>query len=231
MATDIEESDTDDHERPAPPKRQCTRLVKVNETIWDMEKSLNENEETVQEEENVEYDDAERHAREKLKRWQACQVAKGYVDNTINKVLENYIMGTPTYSLEESRFQLFRENDMEDTAVMMAIRNHGLVQTTGLVSQSDAFYSDKAPGYWTNNEYTDIQCSCPSNYIQVGSSVATTSTDSLRFDDSKDTDEYSGFDWDLDKIDENNQQENFLERAVAEAIKKKGLSALSVDYG
>ena len=38
-------------------------------------------------------------------------------------------------------------------------------------------------------------------------------------------------DWDLDKIDENDQQENFLERAVAEAIKKKGLSALSVDYG
>lgn len=36
MATDIEESDTDDHERPAPPKRQCTRLVKVNETMWDM---------------------------------------------------------------------------------------------------------------------------------------------------------------------------------------------------
>lgn len=35
MATDIEESDTDDHERPAPPKRQCTRL-KGNETIWDM---------------------------------------------------------------------------------------------------------------------------------------------------------------------------------------------------
>lgn len=35
MATDIEESDTDDHERPAPPKRQCTRL-KATETIWDM---------------------------------------------------------------------------------------------------------------------------------------------------------------------------------------------------
>lgn len=231
MATDIEESDTDDHERPAPPKRQCTRLVKVNETIWDMEQSLNENEETIQDTENVEYDDAERHAREKLKRWQACQVAKGYVDNTINKVLEHYLMRTSTYSLEESRFQLFRENDMEDTAVMMAIRNHGLVQTTGLVSQSDAFSSDKAPGYWTNNEYTDVQCSCPSNYIQVASSVATTSTDSLRFDDSKDIDEYGGFDRDLDKIDENNQQENFLERAVAEAIKKKGLSALSVDYG
>ncbi|KAK9301780.1 hypothetical protein QLX08_005981 [Tetragonisca angustula] len=210
MATDIEESDTDDHERPAPPKRQCTRL-KVSETIWDMEKSSVGKEETVQETENVEYDDAERQAREKLKRWQACQVAKGYVDNTINKVLENYIMVTSSsYSLEESRFQLFRGNDMEDTAVLMAIRNHGLVQSAGLVSQSNAFYSDKAPGYWTNT---------------------TTSASSLRLNDSKSEEDYNRFDWDLDKIDESDQQENFLERAVAEAIKKKGLSALSVDYG
>lgn len=235
MATDIEESDTDDHERPAPPKRQCTRL-KGNETIWDMEKNSVGKEEMVQETENVEYDDAERQAREKLKRWQACQVAKGYVDNTINVVLENYIMVTSSsYSVEESRFQLFRGNDMEDTAVMMAIRNHGLVQSAGLVSQSSAFYSDKAPGYWTNNEYTDVHCSCPSNRIQnVGNfenSVATTSANSLRLNDSKSTEEYNRLDWDLDKIDENDQQENFLERAVAEAIKKKGLSALSVDYG
>lgn len=235
MATDIEESDTDDHERPAPPKRQCTRH-KGNETIWDMEKNSVGKEGMVQETENVVYDDAERQAREKLKRWQACQVAKGYVDNTINVVLENYIMVTSSsYSVEESRFQLFRGNDMEDTAVMMAIRNHGLVQSAGLVSQSSAFYSDKAPGYWTNNENTDVHCSCPSNRIQnVGNfenSVATTSANSLRLNDSKNTEEYNRLDWDLDKIDENDQQENFLERAVAEAIKKKGLSALSVDYG
>ncbi|KAK1117568.1 hypothetical protein K0M31_016598 [Melipona bicolor] len=235
MATDIEESDTDDHERPAPPKRQCTRL-KVSETIWDTEKSSVGKEETIQETENVEYDDAERQAREKLKRWQACQVAKGYVDNTINKVLENYIMVTSSsYSLEESRFQLFRGNDMEDTAVLMAIRNHGLVQSAGLVSQSNAFYSDKAPGYWTNSEYTDVQCSYPFNRTQNSesfeSSVATTSASSLRLNDSKGEEDYNRFDWDLDKIDESDQQENFLERAVAEAIKKKGLSALSVDYG
>ncbi|KOC61603.1 hypothetical protein WH47_05750 [Habropoda laboriosa] len=236
MATDIEESDTDDHERPAPPKRQCTRLVQAVETTWDMDKSSNEKEDMTQETENIEYDEVERLAREKLKRWQACQVAKGYVDNTINKVLENYIMGTSTsYSLEESRFQLFRGNDMEDTAVMMAIRNHGLVQSAEIVSQSSAFYSDKAPGYWTNNEYTNVHCSCPSNRIQgIGNfedSVATTSTDSLRLSNSKSSEEYNRLDWDLDTIDENDQQENFLERAVAEAIKKKGLSALSVDYG
>ncbi|XP_017876029.1 uncharacterized protein LOC108622584 [Ceratina calcarata] len=221
MATDIEESDTDDHERPAPPKRQCTRLLnKTNETIWDTEKSLNKQEEKTEETEDVEYDDAEKQAREKLKRWQACQVAKGYVDNTINIVLENYM-----YSLEESRFQLFGGNDMEDTAVMMAILNHGL--SAGIVSQSTACYS--APGYGTNK---NVRCSCPSNSVQGSfENVATTSSGSLRLNDSKTTEERTRLDWDLDKIDENDQQENILERAVAEAIKKKGLSALSVDYG
>ena len=152
--------------------------------------------EQIQETENVEYDDVEKQAREKLKRWQACQVAKGYVDNTINKVLENYIMGTSSsYSLEESRFQLFRGNDMEDTAVMMAIRNHGLVQSAELVSQSNAFYSDKAPGYWTNNEYTDLHCFYPANHKpdsgNFENSVATTSTNSLRLNDSKNAEEYN----------------------------------------
>ena len=236
MATDVEESDTDDRERPAPPKRQCTRLVNVTETFWETEKASGEREEGAQDGKNVEYDDAERHAREKLKRWQACQVAKGFVDNTINKIVENYIVGASSpYPLEESMFQLFGGNDMEDAAVMMAIRNHGLVQSTERVSQSSAFYSDKAPGYWTNNEYADVYCSCPSNHVQaVGgfeNSVATASTGSLRLADSADAEGRSANDWDLDKIDESDQQENFLERAVAEAIKKKGLSALSVDYG
>lgn len=35
MATDVEESDTDDHERPVPPKRQRTRCIKVDENYWE----------------------------------------------------------------------------------------------------------------------------------------------------------------------------------------------------
>lgn len=30
MATDIEESDTEDHERPGPPKRQCLKIININ---------------------------------------------------------------------------------------------------------------------------------------------------------------------------------------------------------
>lgn len=229
MATDVEESDTDDRERPAPPKRQCTRLVTYNDTFWDTVMQCS----AILNEKGIAYDDAEKQANEKLKKWQACQVAQGFIDNAVNKLLENCTSGIPTFDvLEESISQLFARNDMVDTAVTMAIRNHGLVQMNELIPQSSAFSSDKASGYWTN-EYTDIHCSCPSNQIKsvgnFGSSMATASTNSLKLNDSADTKRHNPYYWDLDKIDESDQQENFIERAVAEAIKKKGLSTLSVD--
>ncbi|KAK2579982.1 hypothetical protein KPH14_012242 [Odynerus spinipes] len=236
MATDVEESDTDDHERPAPPKRQRTRCIKVDENCWETDKQSNKSEEMIEEAENIEYDDVEKHAREKLKRWQACQVAKGFVDNTINRMLENYITAPSlSYSLEDSQFRLFRGNDMENTAVMMAIRNHGLVQSTELVSQPDTFYNNGIPNYWSNSDYTDVSCSCPSSHVQgagnFSNSIGASSASSLRLNDPLEPAQYNGSDWDADRTADNNQQEDFLERAVAEAIKKKGLSALSVDYG
>lgn len=236
MATDVEESDTFDHERPAPPKRQRTRCIKVDENCWEMGKQPNENGDAIQEAENIEYDDVEKHAREKLKRWQACQVTKGSVDNTINRMLENYITASSlSYSLEDSRFCLFGGNDMENTAVMMAIRNHGLVQSAELVSQPDTFYNNGIAHYWANNDYTNVSCSCPSSRMQdtgnFSNSLSASSTSSFRLNDTLETSQYSESDWDADRTADSNQQEDFLERAVAEAIKKKGLSALSVDYG
>ena len=41
---------------------------------------------------------------------------------------------------------------------------------------------------------------------------------------------YKTGDW-LDDAYDSDHQQDFLDRAVAEAIKKKGLSTLSVDYG
>ncbi|XP_043671571.1 uncharacterized protein LOC122630766 [Vespula pensylvanica] len=232
MATDVEESDTDDHERPVPPKRQRTRCIKVDENYWEMDKTSCNSKHTIQEAENVEHEDVER--REKLRRWQACQVAKGFVDNTINKMLENFIVPSESYSLGDPEFRVFRGNDMENTAVMMAIRNHGLVQSTELVSQSDTFYSNGIPGYWTNNDYTNVSC-CPSSHMQdagdFSNSIAASSANSLKLHDSLEIPRYNGSTWDVGKIADSDQQEDFLERAVAEAIKKKGLSALSVDYG
>ncbi|XP_076236083.1 uncharacterized protein LOC143180320 isoform X2 [Calliopsis andreniformis] len=236
MATDVEESDTDYRERPVSPKRQCTRLVNVNETLWDTEKSSCDKEEVVEDIKDIECDDAERLANEKLKKWQTYQAAKGCVDNAINIFRETCIKRANLLRrLEKYQLQLFRGNDMENTAVMMAIRNHGLIQSDKLISQSSALYRIKTPECLTNNKYTDTHFSCPSNQLKgvgsYGNSMATASTNSLRLNNSTDMNGHDTSDWDLDKIDESDQQENFLERAIAEAIKKKGLSAPSFDYG
>lgn len=155
---------------------------------------------------------------EKLKLWQAFQEEEGSMDNTINEVLAYYRMMHPPDPLEEessvgSRFHLsYRRNDMEDTAVTMAIRNHGLVQSADLALQ---------PPYC---KCIGVNCSFSSKcmyeledfpYGAVYSTVETGKCDAL----------------DADKVYECDQPEDFLERAVGEAIKKKGLSALSVDYG
>ncbi|XP_014487318.1 PREDICTED: uncharacterized protein LOC106751054 isoform X2 [Dinoponera quadriceps] len=217
MATDVEESDTD--ERPIPPKRQCTRLSKEQHTNVNMETDTLEN-----------YDEVERRAREKLKRWQAFQDAKGTMDNTVNKVLEDCNMMAALDCLEEDLtdglFHFFRENDMEDTAVMMAIRNYGLVQSVEPQSHDDKTRTD--------SDYIGVHCSFPSNRIQdikdLSAALPTTSSDPSRSSNSVEMERCNASNSDEDKIYDSDQPEDFLERAVAEAIKKKGLSALSVDY-
>lgn len=159
-------------------------------------------------------------------------MAKGFVDNTINKMLENFILPAESYSVEDPECRVFRGNDMENTAVMMAIRKHGLVQTADQGSQSDNFYNNETP--WTNNDNTNVSC-CPSSNAQdtedVSNSIAASSTNTSKSNDPPEEPQCNGSIWEAGKIADNDQQEDFLERAVAEAIKKKGLSALSVDYG
>lgn len=170
--------------------------------------------------ENIEYDEIiyQIQIEEKLKLWQAFQEEEGSMDNSINEVLAYYRMMHPPDPLEEdsigSRFHLsYRRNDMEDTAVTMAIRNHGLVQSAELALLQ--------PHYC---KCIGVDCSFSSKcmyeledfpYGTVYSNVETGRCNALE----------------ADKIYECDQPEDFLERAVGEAIKKKGLSALSVDYG
>ncbi|XP_015590309.1 uncharacterized protein LOC107265394 [Cephus cinctus] len=203
MATDVEESDTDEHERPAPSKRPRTRFLNSDH----FRSSDREQPSETQSSELSESEEAERRARDKLKKWQACQVARGFVDNTINQLLEIHTM-TPaaSYSLEDPRIRLFCGTEMEDTAVMMAIQNHGLVQSAELVQSAQSF------GCYQQ----DIRCFCPANRETIPSIVVGSVSNEPQLNEHQ---------------DESVQQHDFLERAVAEAIKKKGLSALSVEYG
>ncbi|XP_015182188.1 PREDICTED: uncharacterized protein LOC107069406 [Polistes dominula] len=227
MATDVEESDTDDHERPVPPKRQRTRCIKVDENYSDTDNhtTSDNSEHTIQDAENVELEDVKR--REKLRRWQACQVATGVVDNTINNMLEDLIPNE-SFSVEETEFRLLRESDMENTAVMMAIRNHGLVSSRELFPTPN---NRCRTAYWSNAHVSYCSSSNMQDTGGFSNSIASSSAKSLAIFDPIEVRPYIEPNSDIDEIATNDQQEDFLERAVEEAIKKKGLSALSVDYG
>ncbi|XP_011060959.1 PREDICTED: uncharacterized protein LOC105149913 [Acromyrmex echinatior] len=220
VASDDEDSDADEHECAFfPAKRHCTQLSKANEACSDMEQRTS-TETPASNVGNLDYDEIiyQIQIEEKLKLWQAFQEEEGSMDNSINEVLAYYRMMHPPDPLEEesvgSRFHmLYRGNTvMEDTAVTMAIRNHGLVQSAELPLQ---------PHYC---KCIGVDCSFSSKcmyeledfpYGAVYSNVETGRCNAL----------------DADKVYECDQPEDFLERAVGEAIKKKGLSALSVDYG
>ncbi|XP_046734411.1 uncharacterized protein LOC124404370 [Diprion similis] len=234
MATDAEESDTD--ERPTKRLRIGDKdRVQMDQQEIETEEIVAGNasrEENYEEEENNEI---ETRARERLKKWQARQVAKGFVDNTINRVLENYVISLPFNEMYPRLNP--RTDDMEDRAVAMAIQNHGLVQpTVNYVPSADppARRNNPVNEYWVREDGVIEQgrCTCPLSSEQknkadnlAGSAASADETcGSLKQDEENAC-------WVGDKGDENNQQQDFLERAVAEAIKKKGLSALSVDYG
>lgn len=142
----------------------------------------------------------------------------GSVDNTINRVMETYILTPPS---ERAQLRLFRESEMEDTAVMMAINNHGLVHSADEITH-DQWSSDDAISYSSpanhstelSSESNDSNSACPNSrtFQQFDKQVK--------------------HNWSTDEIDDaDDEQQEILERAVAEAIKIKGLSALSVDYG
>lgn len=228
VASDDSSEDSDGHECAFfPAKRHCsTQLSKVDETLSEKEQHTNANTETTTNNVgNIEYDDIiyQIQIEEKLKLWQAFQEEEGSMDNSVNEVLAYYRMMPPLMHpplLEEdsvgSRLHLsYRGNDMEDTAVTMAIRNHGLVQSVELAVEPH-FYRKRI----------GVDCSFSSvfkcmyeledfPYGTVYSNVETGRCNALE----------------PEKIYECDQPEDFLERAVGEAIKKKGLSALSVDYG
>ncbi|XP_011300306.1 uncharacterized protein [Fopius arisanus] len=207
MATDVKESDTEDHERPAPAKRQCMKIVNSHDEMSHQTVQDSKGSDTAPE---TEYELTEKLIREQLRRWQACQVAKGFVDNTINRVMENYILGPQA---DASQFRLFRGTDMEDTAVMMAIRNHGLVHSGQLEDEGNDIYQSFSNSL-ERDESKNFGIPLAATSSKTSPSGVDNCQENMR-----------------DKIDDGGDEQDFLERAVAEAIKIKGLSALSVDYG
>ncbi|KAL0870605.1 hypothetical protein ABMA27_005565 [Loxostege sticticalis] len=82
-----------------------------------------------------------------IARWQARQMAKGFVDNTINRVLDSWIHPPLPPDMDNSRFlaldvaefinNLPGDNSIENEGILMAISAHGLQNTSGSNSNSN----------------------------------------------------------------------------------------------
>lgn len=136
--------------------------------------------------------------------------------------MENYILGPQA---DPSQFRLFRGTEMENTAVMMAIKNHGLVPDSD-AGEFDTFIDDKETWSNSNNDIIQTHSNSQNKLIDTNIPYATTSTDAIF---SIGPDQNVNQD-DKERIDDGDE-EDFLERAVAEAIKIKGLGSRSFDYG
>ncbi|XP_053611272.1 uncharacterized protein LOC128675722 [Plodia interpunctella] len=86
-----------------------------------------------------------------IARWQAKQMAKGFVDNTINRVLDSWSRPPPVQSMERSTFlaldiaefinNLPGDNSVENEGILMAISAHGL-QNTSSSNSNDSMLPD-----------------------------------------------------------------------------------------
>lgn len=84
-----------------------------------------------------------------LARWQARQMAKGFVDNTINRVLDSWLMAPLPVSFENNRHlaldvaefldNLPGGNRIENEGILMAISAHGLQNNAANIRVSNAF--------------------------------------------------------------------------------------------
>ncbi|KAL7288975.1 hypothetical protein TKK_0016933 [Trichogramma kaykai] len=100
--------------------------------------------------------------KDKLYHWQACQMAKSLIDNTINKSLENYqrYPNVPSSAVfEDPWYHLLKGKKVEDTAITMAIREHGLSRASAstslqpLTSIDDGTYDDVKGEYSEDSHY------------------------------------------------------------------------------
>lgn len=136
-----------------------------------------------------------------LLRWQARQVAKGFVDNTINRVLEHWL-DAPFDAADlvencESDGRL-----VDEEAILMAIQSHGLRQD----SASSA--GVRPDGAGAAVQQIEIAQSAMDNYENAHNEMKNSGGDGGKCEE--------------DPMD-------FLNAAVSVAISKKGLSSSSYD--
>ncbi|XP_063539623.1 uncharacterized protein LOC134748775 [Cydia strobilella] len=92
-----------------------------------------------------------------IARWQARQMAKGFVDNTINRVLDSWMVAPLPTDMDNNRFlaldvaefinNLPGDNSIENEGILMAISAHGLQNTSSSSSNEDSQNEEQACSY------------------------------------------------------------------------------------
>ena len=172
-----------------------------------------------------------------LQKWQARQVARCFVDNTINRVLEDMgFIPLPVDAddlMENFTAGLHTDDDstVEDAAVMMAIHSHGLQRAVAGIRAKEA----KTCACKSSLNSVQIKKKNP-DLVEASNSQREERIQNNQNNNSLDikteqNDEIT-CDEDENMEDRSSEHTDFLNKAVAVAIQKKGLSTLvGVDYG
>lgn len=193
-----------------------------------------------------------------LRKWQARQIAKGFVDNTINRVLENWMVAP--FDAADFVENCDNGGQIEDEGILMAIQSHGLQSSTRestnncriskignectcSKTRKDVTLSQPLPFHARpfdesmEQEYNEILKEERSSVVL--SSEKTDCFDAMHSDDSKENDPTLHITENIQDLALPNSSyemhmddSDFLDAAVSAAIKKKGLMSYNcVDYG
>ncbi|KAJ3628013.1 hypothetical protein MTP99_015340 [Tenebrio molitor] len=147
-----------------------------------------------------------------LRKWQARQIARGYIDNTINSVLETWV--SAPFDAEDFVENCDDDGHIEDEGILMAIQAHGLQSNLNKKGPSLSFVR---PDELADNTLDKID-SVRSQFIkeEFGMEVSTNSSSSS---DERDIEAEANLDI-VYPVD-------ILNAAILVAIEKKGLSSFS----
>ncbi|KAJ8953144.1 hypothetical protein NQ318_017171 [Aromia moschata] len=149
-----------------------------------------------------------------LRKWQARQIARGFVDNTINSVLETWI--NPPFDAADFVENCDNDGQVEDDAILMAIQSHGLQSNLFLPRTRKEIALIRSPEIEesTLDNFENYQNELIKEQ-EINSSAST--ADSISYD--------SNISNQADEVDlEIGDPMDFLDAAVSVAIQKKGLS-------
>ncbi|RZC36638.1 hypothetical protein BDFB_002907 [Asbolus verrucosus] len=149
-----------------------------------------------------------------LRKWQARQIARGYIDNTINSVLETWV--SAPFDAEDFVENCDDDGHIEDEGILMAIQAHGL--QSNKLNKKGPSLSFVRPDELADNTLDKID-TVRSQIIREGFKMDVPLNSSSSSSDDRDIEAEANFDV-VYPVD-------ILNAAILVAIEKKGLSSFN----